>query len=385
MAPTRTLLVVLAGGAGSQLEALTDRRAEPVLPFGGTHRLIDFPLSHAANSGISDVWVVEQHHPVTVTEHLAGGRPWDLDRTRGGVLVLGPEAGETHLGSADALWRRAEAVRAHEPEVVLVVTAGALYRMDYADVVARHLASGAALTVVTTRHGGDLTRHGVVQVQDGRVAEYVNRPAAPRGDLVAAQVFVFDPPALLAGLEDVWRGRGEDGLGDLGDHLLPAMVRRGGAVEHRHQGYWEQIGSVEEYWRVHMDLLDRPPFDLDDPMWPIATRVRRHGGARVTGSGRVEGALLGPGTVVEGTVRRSVLGPGVHVAAGAEVVDSVLLDDVRVGPGATVRRTVVDEGVRVRGRAEVGGADEGDAVALVAAHAVVHPRKRVAAGGRYPA
>ncbi|WP_052437018.1 sugar phosphate nucleotidyltransferase [Georgenia sp. SUBG003] len=147
MAPTRTLLVVLAGGAGSGLETLTHGRARAALPFGSTHRLIDFPLSHAANSGISDVWVLEQHHPVSVTEHLAGGRPWDLDRTRGGLTVVGPEAGDQHTGTADALARRADAIRRHEPEVVLVVAADAVYRMDYADVVARHLASGAELTL----------------------------------------------------------------------------------------------------------------------------------------------------------------------------------------------------------------------------------------------
>ncbi|PFG38075.1 glucose-1-phosphate adenylyltransferase [Georgenia soli] len=383
MAPTRTLLVVLAGGAGARLEALTDRRASAALPFGGTHRLIDFPLSHAANSGISDVWVLAQHHPVSVSEHLAGGRPWDLDRTRGGVLVVAPEPGD-HLGTADALARRADAIRRHEPEVVLVASADAVYRMDFADVVARHAASGAELTVVTTRHGGDLTRHDVVQVQDGRVTEYAHRPERPRGDLVARQVLAFGTAALLAGLEEVRRGRGGDGLGDIGDHLLPAMVARGGALEHRHPGYWQQVGTVEEYWRAHMALLDRPPFDVDDPAWPVTTRVRRHAPARLVGDGRAENAVVGPGTVVEGTVRRSVLGPGVRVAAGAEVVDSVLLDDVRVGPGAVVRRTVVDEGARVRGRAEVGGAGENDAVALVAAHAVVHSRKRVAAGGRYP-
>ena len=384
MAPTRTLLVVLAGGAGARLEALTDRRAGAALPFGATHRLIDFPLSHAANSGISDVWVLAQHHPVSVSEHLAGGRPWDLDRTRGGVLVVGPEPGD-HLGTADALARRADAIRRHEPEVVLVVSADAVYRMDFADVVARHAASAAELTVVTTRHGGDLSRHDVVQVQDGRVTEYAHRPERPRGDLVATQVLAFGTAALLAGLEEVRRGRGGDGLGDLGDHLLPAMVARGGALEHRHQGYWQQVGTVDEYWRAHLALLDRPPFDVDDPAWPVTARVRRHAPARVVGEGRVEDSFVGPGAVVEGTVRRSVLGPGVRVAAGAEVVDSVLLDDVRVGPGAVVRRTVVDEGARVRGRAEVGGAGEDDAVALVAAHAVVHPRKRVAAGGRYPA
>ncbi|WP_324649490.1 glucose-1-phosphate adenylyltransferase family protein [Georgenia sp. H159] len=389
MAPTRTLLIVLAGGAGSRLETLTERRAKPALRFGGSHRLIDFPLSHAANSGISDVWVIEQFEPESITEHLAGGRPWDLDRSRGGLMLLGPHRGDEregwHTGTADALWRKADLIRGHDPEVVLVASADAVYRMDYADVVAHHLDSGAEVTMVTTRHDGDVTRYGVVVAEGGRIQQYELKPDDPPSRVVTTEVFAFDPAALVGTLEAAAEARPDEGLGDLGEQVLPAMVERGGAAEYRHTGYWQDVGTVEAYWSAHMELIEQPPFDLDDPAWPVRTRSQRHVGARVHARGTVEDSLLAPGVVVEGTVRHSVLGPGVQVAPDAEVVDSVLLDDVRIGPGARVRRSVVDEAARVRGRAQVGGGGAQDDIALIGARSVVHPRKRVPAGGRYPA
>ncbi|MFH5822985.1 glucose-1-phosphate adenylyltransferase family protein [Georgenia sp. AZ-5] len=385
MAPTRTLLTVLAGGA-SRLETLTDSRAAGHLRVAGTHRLIDFPLSHARNSGISAVWVLEPAFPAALGEYLAGGRPWDLDRTSGGLMVLGGtlNGARRQPGGADLLWSQAAAIDAHEPDAVLVAPADCVYRLDYADVVATHLRSGAEVTVVTTRYDGDRSRHGVVVARDGRVLGYEHRPRRPRTDVVATGVFAFHPRALLAGLDQVHRERGAGRLGDLGDHLLPAMVEAGVAAEFRHGGFWRAVGSVDEYWQAHLDVLGRPPFSLDDPAWPILTHHARQAGARVHGGGVVEDSVLAPGVSVEGTVRRSFLGPGVHVGAGAVVEESVVLDDVRVGPGARVRRAVVDEGARVRGRALVGGDEDDAAVALVGARAVVHPRKRVPAGGRYP-
>lgn len=388
MAPTRTLLIVLAGGAGSRLESLTEQRAKPALRFGGSHRLIDFPLSHAANSGISDVWVIEQFEPESITEHLAGGRPWDLDRSRGGLMLLGPHRGDEregwHTGTADALWRKADLIRARAPEVVLVASADAVYRMDYSDVVAHHLEGGAEVTMVTTRHDGDVTRYGVVVTEGGRIRQYALKPDDPASRIVTTEVFAFDPAALVETLEAAAEAHRDEGLGDLGEHVLPAMVERGAATEYRHTGYWQDVGTVEAYWSAHMELIEQPPFDLDDPEWPVRTRSQRHVGARVHARGTVEDSLLAPGVVVEGAVRHSVLGPGVQVAPGAEVVDSVLLDDVRVGPGARVLRSVVDEAARVRGRAEVGGGGAQDDIALIGARSVVHPRKRVPAGGRYP-
>ncbi|GAA1631629.1 glucose-1-phosphate adenylyltransferase family protein [Georgenia ruanii] len=385
MAATRTLLIVLAGGAGAGLETLTEARAVPALRFAGSHRLIDFPLSNARNSGLSEVWVLEQHHPGSLAEHLGGGRPWDLDRTRGGLRVRAPQPGGRRTGSADALWRVADAIEAALPEVVLVAAADAVYRMDYAEVVGHHLGSGAELTLVTTRHDGDRSRLGVVTARDGVVTDYAYRPTEPAGDLVTTGVLAFDPRALLAGLEQARHDRGTRGLGDVGEHLLPTMVRRGVVGEYRHAGSWQPIATVEGYWRAHMDLLAKPPFGLDDPAWPISTCDLRQAAVRVQPGAELESVVLAPGVVVQGTVRRSVLGPGVHVAPGAVVEDAVLLDDVRVGPAARVSRAVVDEGARVRGRAEVGGEAADDEVALVGADAVVHPRKRVPAGGRYPA
>ncbi len=388
MAPPRTLLVVLAGGAGSRLESLTEHRAKPALRFAGSHRLIDFPLSHAANSGVQDVWVIEQFEPESINEHLAGGRPWDLDRSRGGLRVLPPHRGDGregwHRGTADALWRKADRIRAHEPDVVLVASADAVYQLDYAQVVAHHRDSGAELTMVTTRHHGDLTRYGVVHAHEGRITDYRLKPDEPDSNLVTTEVFAFEPGALLGQLEDIARRHRDDDLGDLGEEVLPALVQRGGVADFRHTGYWQDVGTVEAYWSAHMEFLEHPPFDLDEARWPIRTRTVRHAGARVTPQAQISDSLLAPGVVVEGTVTRSVLAPGVQVAAGAVVTDSVLLDDVRVGPGATVERSVVDEQARIRGRAEVGGAQGEDPVTLVAAGAVVHPRKRIAPGGRYP-
>lgn len=388
MAPPRTLLVVLAGGAGSRLESLTDYRAKPALRFAGSHRLIDFPLSHAANGGVQDVWVVEQFEPESINEHLAGGRPWDLDRSRGGLRVLPPHRGDGregwHHGTADALWRKADRIRAHEPEVVLVASADAVYQMDYGQVVAQHRDSGAELTMVTTRHHGDLTRYGVVRAHEGMITDYRLKPDAPDSNIITTEVFAFEPGALLGQLEDSARQHRDEELGDLGEHVLPAFVERGTAADFRHSGYWQDVGTVEAYWRAHIEFLEHPPFDLDDARWPIRTRTLRNAGARVTPQAEVSDALLAPGVVVEGTVTRSVLAPGVQVAAGAVVADSVLLDDVRVGPGAAVHRSVIDEQARIRGRAQVGGDGPEDPVTLVGAHGVVHPRKRIAAGGRYP-
>jgi len=305
-------------------------------------------------------------------------------------MLLGPHQGDEregwHAGTADALWRKADRIRDHAPDVVLVASADAVYRMDYSDVVAHHLGHEAEVTMVTTRHDGDVSRYGVVVVEDGRVRDYALKPDDPPSRIVTTEVFAFEPAALLRTLETAARAGDErdEGLGDLGEEVLPAMVERGGAVEYRHTGYWQDVGTVPAYWRSHMDLLERPPFDLDDPDWPIRTRALRHLGARVSEGGRVEDSLLAPGVVVEGSVRHSVLAPGVQVAPDAEVVDSVLLDDVRVGPGARVVRSVVDEGARVRGRAEVGGEGSEEDITLVGARSVVHPRKRIPAGGRYP-
>jgi glucose-1-phosphate adenylyltransferase len=387
MSPPRTLAVVLAGGSGGRLELLTEDRAKPAVPYGGTHRLIDFSLSNCLHSGLSDVWVVQQHHPVSLTDHLANGRPWDLDRTVGGLLVLAPRRGDEragwHQGTADALWRQAELVRDFDPDQLLVVSADAVYRLDYDALVREHREAGAVATFATTEvDPQDAGRYGVVQVRDGRVTDYAYKPDEPRGNLVSTEVFVFEPEPLLQLLEELSADAGEEGLADLGDAALPRLVDTGRVSERRLTDYWRDVGTVDAYWESHRDLLGPDPaFRLHDGTWPIRTRGGDLAPARVGARAQLEDALLGPRVAVDGTVRRSVLHEGVVVAEGAQVHDSVLLPGSRVEAGAVVVRTVVDDGVVVRRGAQVGGPE---AVTLLGLREPVAPDAVVPAGTRHP-
>jgi glucose-1-phosphate adenylyltransferase len=387
MAPVRTVVVVLAGGAGGRLELLTDDRAKPAVPYGGSYRLIDVPLTNALHSGLSEVWVVQQFHPVSLEDHLSNGRPWDLDRTTGGLLLLHPAQGTEkegwHSGTADALWRQTDLLRESDPEVVVVVSADAVYRLDYEALVQEHRRTDAALTMVTTTvDPDDASRYGVVQVDGGRVTGYEYKPEEPRGNLISNEVFVFDPTVLVDLLDELADEAGEEGVGDLGHALLPRLVEAGRAREHRFEGYWRDLGTVESYWAAHMDLLaDEPPFVPDDPAWPLRTHWRRQGGARVADGARIGRSVLGPGAHVAGTVERSVVSGGAVVEAGAEVRDSVLLPGAVVRAGAVVERAILDDGVEIGADARVGGPGS---TALVGRRSRVEPGSTVAAGGRYP-
>ena len=379
----RILLLVLAGGAGGRLELLTARRAKPAVPYAGHYRLVDVPLSNALHAGLEHVWLIEQHNPASLADHLSNGRPWDLDRTRGGLVVLHPHLGAGkqgwHAGTADAVWRQAGLVRELRPDALVVVSADAVYRLDYDALVSEHLDSGAAATLVTTRvDASEAGRYGVVQVDGGRVTHYAYKPDEPASDLVSNEVFVFDPERVLAMLDELGEAA-DDGLDDLGDELLPRLVDEGQAREHRFDDYWRDLGTVDAYWSAHQDLVrDAPPFVPDDPAWPLVTLPARAAPARVRSGADVVDSLLSPGADVGGTVQRSVLSPGTVVEPGATVVDGVLLHGTVVRAGARVERAVVD-GAEIRRDAVVGGRG---AVTLVGAGQQV--TGAVPAGSRVP-
>jgi len=369
-ARTRTLAVVLAGGAGSRMGPLTERRAKPALPFGGIYRLIDFALSNCANSGIDDVWVLQEYLPHSLEDHLANGRPWDLDRTEGGLLILHPfsggDKGGFNEGNADALWRHNRLIQEFGADVVVVVSADAVYTLDYGDVVDTHLATGADVTMATTRvRDEDPGRFGVVEVADGgRVTGFDYKPDEPSRDLVTIEVFAYRPAALLGTLEELADGDG--GLSDFGDGLIPALVSGGKAYEHRFEGYWRDVGTPESYWQAHQDLLaGRGGLDLDDRAWPIRTTGAHRPPARVETSASVENCLVSPAGRVSGRVVDSVLSPGVVVEDGAVVEGAVVLHDAVVHSGARVRRAIVDIGVEVPGWARVGSDGDDDEVAIL--------------------
>lgn len=351
MKPPKTLALILAGGAGSRLGALTEKRAKPALPFAGSYRLIDVPLSNLMHSHLTDVWVVEQFRPHSLNDHLANGRPWDLDRTHGGLQVLPPYQGGDNdgegfaEGNADALFRQAEFIREFNPDLVLVLSADHLYTLDYRDVIATHLSQKAALTMVTTEVTGDVSRYGVVEAEAGRVTGFAYKPGEPKTNLVAAEVFLYDTDMLLDTLTKL--SQQGSGLEDYGHGLVPYLVEHETVAEHRLEGYWRDVGTLESYWEAHMDLLAGRGVELENPAWLILTSSPQRLPAFVARGAEVEDSLLAPGAHVSGRVVRSVVGPGAVIEAGATVTDSVLLGGVRVGAGAELIRVVADTGTEV--------------------------------------
>jgi glucose-1-phosphate adenylyltransferase len=349
---------------------LTEHRAKPALPFAGLYRLIDFPLSNCANSGITDVWVLQQFQPHSLEDHLANGRPWDLDRSFGGLLLLQPFTGGQEEGfaegNADALWRHHRLIAEFGADVVLVLSADAVYTLDYRDVVDAHLQRDADVTMVTTEVDEDAGRFGVVIADDdGRVTSFEYKPDAPQSNVVTTEVFAYRPSALLETLESL--AEGDEPLEDFGDALLTRLVDGGRAYAYPLDGYWRDVGTPESYWQAHQDLLDGAGRDLDDQDWRIMTSAGHRPPALVEAGATVERSLVSPACRVVGRVVRSVLSPGVVVEAGAVVEESVILHDAVIGAGARVERAVVDAGAEVPAGEHVHSTDPEQPIAIVSA------------------
>lgn len=373
MIRARVLVVVLAGGTGGRLRPLTDRIAKPAVAFGGMYRLIDITLSNVANSGLSDVWVIEQYEPHALNDHLANGRPWDLDRTHGGLQILPPfegrQSGDGALasGNADALVRNRRAIADFEPDVVVTMSADHVYRLDLRDVLDTHEAAGAQLTIVTTDppQDDDASRFAWVGVGGGgEITTFQYKPDQPAGDRVCTEVFCYDGPTLLARLDALADATGDGSAGDYGEALVPDLVREGRVRDHLLDGYWRDVGTIAAYHRAHMELLEAaPPLSLDDPSWPFLTGSVIGGPARVRSGAEVVCSLLSPGALVEGRVHDSVIGRDVRVESGAVVERSVVLEGAVIRAGASIDTAIVDAGTDVGSDVEP-DVDEASGVAV---------------------
>lgn len=397
MARSKILALVMAGGAGGRMDLLTDARAKPALPYAAVYRLIDIPLSHCVHSEINDVWVFEQFQAHTLNDYLANGRPWDLDRTYGGLRVLPPETGLEeggwHQGNADAIYRSRRFIREFAPDLLLVLSSDHIYRLDYRDVVDAHRQGNADVTLVTTQVPIEqASRFGTVQTgPQGKVTEFAYKPETPKSNTVTTEVFVYDAKKLLDTIdelaEDARDEHDEVNLQDFGHLLLPRMVQLGRVYSYPLEGYWRDVGTIDSYWQSHMDLLeDSPPFDLDARGWPILTYGAQRMPARVFSTARIDRSLIAPGSIVRGQVERSVLGPGVVVEAGAAVRNSIVFANTVIRPDAVVEYAIVDSDAEIGQAAGVGGAnDKKSEIALVGLAAHVPAGDTVPAGGRFKA
>ena len=355
---------ILAGGLGSRLCLLSERRAKPAVPFGGKYRIIDFTLSNCVNSGIYDVGVLTQYRPTSLRQHIGIGRPWDLDRTRGGVQLLQPSLdsveSDWYQGTADAIYRNLIHLRRRNTDHVVVLSGDHVYKMDYNELYAFHETNRASVTVAVTEVPAEsVSAFGILETAgDGRVVGFEEKPLRARSRLASMGVYLFDRRALIQWLtEDAVM---PDSGHDFGKDLLPRLVARGEAVfALRFRDYWQDVGTLDSYYQTNMDLLsDRPPLDLSDASWLVHTQSADRPPVRVESGGGVERSLIANGCRIAGKVVRSVLFPGVMVAPGATVSDSIVMNDTLVLRDAALDRAIIDKEVVVGEWSRIGWGDD---------------------------
>ncbi len=350
----KTLVMIMAGGASEDLSVLTAVRAESSIPFGGKFRIIDFPLSNTVNSGLYNVVLLTQYMPRSLNEHVGVGKPWDLDRSQGGVRLLQPYLGHDNSGwqrgTADAVRRNMDFVEEQRVDNVLILAGDHIYKMDYRPMLRHHQQNQADITVAVRRVSPFEThRFGIVSVDsETRVTSFKEKPRRSKETLASMGIYVFKFQALKEILAD-------DKLNDFGRDVLPAILNTHKIYSHPFEGYWADVGTLQAYWEANMALLaETPALDLYDPEWVIHTRSEEQPPVQIGASAWVGGNLLSNGCIIDGVVERSVLSPGVRVAAGAVVRDSVIMNDTLIGPNAKIERAIIDKEASIGEGAEIG-------------------------------
>ena len=378
----KTRAVILAGGEGSRLGVLTQKRTKPAVPFAGKYRIIDFPLSNCVNSGIVDLMVLAQYRPQSLIEHVGSGAPWDLNRDfTGGVKILTPykarNDSDWFAGTADAVQQNFGFIKRGMPDLVLILSGDHIYTMDYDPMISFHMDHQADVTIGVIRVPLEqASRFGVLATNSKyRVTSFVEKPPEPPSNLVNMGVYLFNRQLLDQAL---WNDRQDpDSAHDFGKNIIPKLIKSKARVfAYPYTGYWMDVGTIESYWQAHMDMLSpTPALKLYDRNWIIHTRTEERAPARLPADAHVyasmicDGCYIGAGARVES----SVLSPGVVVRPGAVVRESILLTDCFVESGAVVERAVLDKGVNVGKNARIGWgvADPKITIALVGKHSVV--------------
>jgi glucose-1-phosphate adenylyltransferase len=361
----RVIAMIMAGGEGTRLSVLSEKRAKPSVPFAGKFRIIDFTLSNCVNSGIFDVAVLTQYRPHSLNEHIGIGKPWDLDRARGGVRLLQPYIGRHdqswYRGTSDAIYQNLNYIRDHRADTVLVLSGDHIYKMDYNTILQTHQRNQADLTVGVMEVPLEQTdRFGIMTTNaEDRIVEFSEKPKnRDKGTLASMGIYVFSTEVLIRRLSE---GSDEKPRIDFGKNVIPAMIEEDRVFAHRFEGYWVDVGTIDSYWETSIQLLDPSlDFDLYDRDFPIRTRSEERPPAKIGPQARIEQSIVCNGCTIRGTVERSVLSPGVYVSPGAVVRESVVMNDTWIGPGAVLDRVVVDKQVVVGAGAQLGFGDDLD-------------------------
>ena len=352
--------MLLAGGQGSRLYALTEKTAKPAVSFGGKYRIIDFPLSNCINSGVDTVGVLTQYQPLVLNDYIGNGLPWDLDRAQGGVKILPPYQGKNgadwYKGTANAIYQNLQFIYNYDPDYVLILSGDHIYKMDYDKMLKAHKERGADCTIAVIDVSlEEASRFGIMSVdEEGRIYKFAEKPKNPDSTKASMGIYIFSKQCLADYL--IKDAEDPDSSNDFGKNIIPAMLANGERLyAYSFSGYWKDVGTIDSLWEANMDLLgDRPHLNLSDESWRIYSRHTATAPQYVGENAVVDNSSITEGCEIYGTVRNSVLGTGVKVMPGAVVEDSVIFDDVIIGENAKIYYSILDSEVTVGASATVG-------------------------------
>lgn len=352
--------MILAGGQGSRLGALTKNVAKPAVPFGGKYRIIDFPLSNCVHSGINTVGVLTQYQPLELNRYIGNGNPWDLDRSHGGVYVLPPyqsaKAGEWYKGTANAIYQNLSFLESFKPENVLILSGDHIYKMHYGEMLKAHKESGAAVTIaVMPVSWEEASRFGIMNVdEEGTITDFEEKPAEPKSNLASMGIYIFTYEVLKKYLEA--DERDPSSANDFGKNIIPTMLENGEKmVSFRFEGYWKDVGTIHSLWEANMDLVDQPPkFDLNDRSWSIYSRNMALAPHYVGQNAKITNSTVTEGCFIDGEIKHSVIFGGVELGEGSVVSDSVIMPGAKIGKNVVIEKAVIGADAVIGDGAKVG-------------------------------
>lgn len=352
--------LLLAGGQGSRLGVLTATTAKPAVPYGGKFRIIDFPLSNCINSGIDTVGVFTQYQPLELNAHIGIGKPWDLDRINGGVTILSPflkgDMGEWFKGTANAVYQNIHYIDKISPKYVIILSGDHIYKMDYAKMLDAHKKNGADATISVFEVPLDeASRFGIMNTdENSKIYEFEEKPSAPKSNLASMGVYIFNWDMLRDYL--IRDDLDPESNNDFGKNIIPTMLAEGRAMyAYAFSGYWKDVGTIQAYWESNMDLIERvPDFNLFERDWKIYTTNPVKPTHYVGPTGSIKKSIVAEGCMVYGTIRNSIIFPGVYIAEGAVIEDSIIMSNTRIGTNAHILKSILSENVVVGNDVKIG-------------------------------
>jgi glucose-1-phosphate adenylyltransferase len=348
-----TLALILAGGKGTRLDILSQRRSKPAMPFAGKFRIIDFTLSNCTQSGIYDIGILTQYLPLSLNEHIGSGKPWDLDRRDSGVTLLQPH-NYWYLGTADAVLKNLEFIQRREPKYVLILSGDHIYKMDYRKMIQQHKETGAKLTIACQPVDfKEVSRFGIMSInKDKEIVEFEEKPKVSKSNLASMGIYLFDFDLLKKVLLSIK----QDDL-DFGKHIIPHLIEttQKEVYAYLFEDYWMDVGTYDSYLDTNLAMTkDYTELDLYDPTWKVYTKSEDLPPVKVGSNSHIQNSLVSNGCVIEGTVINSVLSPGVRVGKGSVVRNSVILNNVIISTNVTIDRCILDKKVTVGRNAYLG-------------------------------